>query len=187
MTSKGSFQVIRGHHHFCDYNFRHIQHKDMRPTPMYLSRQDASIHMQHDLLGSPLDLDPRSNFEIDPTRSKSITLDAPWRDKHNGAYYIALTFLYKKLSIKLMFAKKSLFWLWWPLEPKLYIWGKIWELFQIREFKLLSIGVFRLLLSSIVSEISEIVWSKVTKLKILTFGDLWWPQFWPERKKTEIV
>ena len=82
-----------------------------------------------------------------------------------------------------MFAKKSLFLLWWPLEPKLYIWGKIWELFQIREFKLLSIGVFRLLLSSIVFEISEIVWSKVTKLKILTFGDLWWPQFWPERKK----
>ena len=38
-----------------------------------------------------------------------------------------------------------------------------------------------LLLTSTVSELYENYWTNVIKLENLTFDDLWWPQFWPER------
>ena len=42
---------------------------DVRVVSLCFSHQDASIHMQYDLLGSPRDLDLRSNFDLDLSRS----------------------------------------------------------------------------------------------------------------------
>ena len=69
----------------------------MKPTPMCLSRRDASPIMQYDLLGSPLDLDLRSNFQVDLRRSTCIPLDAPCQDKHNDAKLFPFPLLVKKL------------------------------------------------------------------------------------------
>ena len=43
---------------------------------MCFSHQDASIHMQYDLLGSPRDLDLRSNFDLHLSRSYYTFVDA---------------------------------------------------------------------------------------------------------------
>ena len=58
---------------------------------MRLSRRDAaSTDMQHDLLGSPRDLDLRSNFDLDLARSPCICSDR-LDEKHDGVKRIALS------------------------------------------------------------------------------------------------
>ena len=43
--------------------------RDVTVVSLCFSHQDASIHMQYDLLGSPHDLDLMSNFDLDLSRS----------------------------------------------------------------------------------------------------------------------
>ena len=74
------------------------------------SHQDASKHMQYDLLGSPRDLDLRSNFDLDLSRSCYTCFDASWRGKHDGVKIIALSFQTRKLLSKNCFAQKCRFW-----------------------------------------------------------------------------
>ena len=53
-----------------------------------------------DLFGSPRDLDLRSNFPLDLSRSKCICFDASRREKHDGVRIILLSFFVQKLLAK---------------------------------------------------------------------------------------
>ena len=57
-------------------------------------------HLGH--IGSPRDLDLRSTFENDLSRSSSIWFEKNWREKHDGVICFILAFLVKRL-----FAKKK--------------------------------------------------------------------------------
>ena len=61
-----------------------------------LSYGDVSIHMQLDLLRSPHDLDLRSNFDFDLSRSSHTCFNAYWQGKHDGVNIIALSFKTRK-------------------------------------------------------------------------------------------
>ena len=51
---------------------------------MHSSDPDASIHMQHDPIGSPCNLDLKSKFDLDLSWSSHICFGAPSGDNHNG-------------------------------------------------------------------------------------------------------
>ena len=78
----------------------------MKVVSMCLSRQYASTDMQ---LGSSRDLDLRSNFDLDLSRSCYTCFDAFGRGKHDGVKIIALSFQTQKLSLKNCFAKNAVF------------------------------------------------------------------------------
>ena len=62
-----------------------------------MSRRDASTDMQLDLFGSPSDLDLRSNFDLDLSRSSDTCFDASRRGKYDGGIFISLSFIVQKL------------------------------------------------------------------------------------------
>ena len=125
----------RGHQQFFADNLRLRRARDMKVVSMCLSRQYASTDMQ---LGSRRDLDLRSNFDLDLSRSCYTFFDASWRDKHDGVNIIALSFQTQKLSLKNCFAQKWRFDLSWPLTPKRLILGEIWRHLSKRAFQELS-------------------------------------------------
>ena len=104
-------------------------------------------------LRSPRDLDLRSNFQIDLSRSKSTWFDAPWREKHGGGKIISLSLLGKNLFAMNHFRKNRSFWLWWPLETKVLYWGQIWRKNVTWAAQGLSNAFFGFLLAIIVSEL----------------------------------
>ena len=110
VTLQRSSEVTLGHQPFFANNFWSKRDRDVRVVSLCFSHQDASIHMQYDLLGSPRDLDLRSNFDLDLSRSYYTCFDAPWRGKHGGVKIIALSFQTQKVSLKNCFAQKCRFW-----------------------------------------------------------------------------
>ena len=78
-------------------------------VPLCSSRRDASNDVPHDLFGSPRDLDLRSNFDLDLSRSPCICFEASRREKHDAVRGFALSFLVKKLFTKNDFRPKRLF------------------------------------------------------------------------------
>ena len=79
----------RGHQQVFADNLRLRRAGDMKVVSMCLSRQYASTDMQ---FGSRRDLDLRSNFDLDLSRSCYACFDASWRAKHYGVNIIALSF-----------------------------------------------------------------------------------------------
>ena len=65
-----------------------------------LSHQDASIDMEHDLFWSLRDLDLRSNFDLDLSRSNHTSLELSLREKHDDAIAD-----YLSLSVQMLFMK----------------------------------------------------------------------------------
>ena len=67
-------------------NLRSKGGRNVGLIPMHLSRNDASIDIQYDLLGSHVTLifDLRSNLTL-TFQDHNIRFDAPWRDKHDTA------------------------------------------------------------------------------------------------------
>ena len=125
--------------------------------------------------GSWPDLDLRSNYEIDLSRSSSTCFESPWREKHAGIIIIPLSWLVQKLFMKNYFRQKRKFWVWWPLEPKLLTWARFWRHLSERAIQALSIAFFRFLLTIIVSEImacfrKSSIFRKIWHL--MTSGDL---------------
>ena len=62
---------------------------------LYLSQQDASTDIQHDLFRSSRDLDLISNFYFDLSRSDNKYFYAIKREKHDGAiadFFILISF-----------------------------------------------------------------------------------------------
>ena len=74
----------RGHQRVFAYSSRLKRATDMDMVPLCLSRRDASTDMQHDLLKSTCDLDPRSNIDPGLSRPPCICFDGPCREKHDG-------------------------------------------------------------------------------------------------------
>ena len=78
-------KIIWGHPRsptvFVPITFVSERDRDVGVVPLCFSHQDASSHMQHDLLGSPRDLDLRSNFNLDLSRSQCTWFDVSWRDE----------------------------------------------------------------------------------------------------------
>ena len=64
--------------------------------------------MQHDLFGSGHDLDLRSNFQHDLSRSNYISLDAARQDKHDAGKRNIVSLLSQKLLKKNVCRKKRL-------------------------------------------------------------------------------
>ena len=88
VTPLKSSEVTRGHQQFFADNLRLRRARDMKVISMCLSRQYASTDMQ---LGSRRDLDLRSNFELDPSRSyytymfRSVLIrQARWCQNHGS-------------------------------------------------------------------------------------------------------
>ena len=105
-----------GHQQVFADNLRLRRARDMKVVSMCLSRQYASTDLQ---LGSSRDLDLRSNFDLDFSRSCYTCFDASWWDKHDGVKIIALSFQTQKLSLKKLFrSKNAVFDLSWPLTLK---------------------------------------------------------------------
>ena len=110
VLTSGPSKVVwghRGHQQIFADNLRLRRARDMKVVSVCLSRQYASTDMQ---LGSRRDLDLRSNFDLDLSRSCYICFDASWRGKHDGVKIIALSFQTQKLSLKNCFAQKCRFW-----------------------------------------------------------------------------
>ena len=68
-------------------------------------------------------LDPRSNFDLDLSRSNYTWFDAPWRDKHDGIKIVALPLKLKILSSKNRCGK---FWNFDPWVTSILTWAKKW-------------------------------------------------------------
>ena len=81
----------------------------MGVVSLCFSHQEASIHMQYDLLESPRDLDLRSSFDLDLSRPYYTFFDASWRGKHDGVNIIPLSFEIRKLSSKTFSMKNAVF------------------------------------------------------------------------------
>ena len=103
----------------------------MGVVSLCLSRQDASTDMQHNPLRSTCDLDLRSNFDPDLSRSPYICFDAPCREEYDCARIMPLIFLVQKLFAKNRFAKTTLCAVFWPLLPKPLTFAQILKLNQI--------------------------------------------------------
>ena len=67
---------------------------------LYLSHQDASTNMQHDLFWSLHDLDLRSNFDLDISRSNHIYFEASLQEEHDDAIADFLSLLVQKIFVK---------------------------------------------------------------------------------------
>ena len=80
---KRSSEVTIGHQRVFLITF---DSEEMRPASGHIlfHSYDALRHMQYDLLVSPPDLDLRSNFDLELTRSPSRCFDASWREKRDG-------------------------------------------------------------------------------------------------------
>ena len=74
-----------------------------------LTHHDASTDMQHDLFWSLRDLDLRSNFYLDFSRSNHISFEASIREKHDDVFADSLSLLAQKLFVKEYFALNSYF------------------------------------------------------------------------------
>ena len=65
--------------------------------------------MQHDLFGSGHDIDLRSSFQLDPSRSNYISFDAAWQEKHDAGNRNVVSLLSQKLlQKKTVYRKKPL-------------------------------------------------------------------------------
>ena len=74
--------------------------------------------MQHDLFGSGHDLDLRSNFQHDLSRSNYISFDASKQEKHGASKINVVSLLSQKLLQNNCFRKNDYFWSFCSLGPE---------------------------------------------------------------------
>ena len=158
-----------GHQQVFAANLRLRRARDMKVVSMCLSSQYASTDMQ---LGSSRDLDLRSNFDLDLSRSCYTCIGADWRGEHDGVKIIALSSQAQKLSLKNCFAQKWRFDLSWPLTLKRLILGEIWRHLSERAFQELSFALNGFGVAIIVPEIMA---DNPDKTIIFRKYDFWWP------------
>ena len=94
-----SSEVTWGHNPFFANNSRQDGDTDTQMVPNDLDRQAASKDMHIDLIGPwpALDLDLRSNFEIDLSRSNSTCSEPARRGEHVGIIFIFISLIHKKV------------------------------------------------------------------------------------------
>ena len=142
--------------------------------------------MQHDLFRSGHDLDLRSTFELDLSRSY-IPFDVPWRAKHDGVWIISLSLWEEKLLQKKNISGKFAILIWhcmtsigWTVDLR----SNLRTAYQ----KSVSTAIecfFSNFLAHLVPEIKRELWRDIEiakKSQHFEFGDLCWPRFWPDPK-----
>ena len=160
----------RGHQQVFADNLRLRRARDMKVVSMCFSRQYASTDMQ---LGSSRDLELRSNFDLDLSRSCYTCFDASWWSKHDGVKIIALSFqTHLSYHWKTVSLKNAVFDISWPLTLKRLILGEIWLHLSERAFQELSFAFFGFGVAIIVPEIMAGIPDKTI---IFRKFDLWWP------------
>ena len=81
----------------------------------------GQLKVKVNLCQSSCYFDLRSNFQLDLPRSKSIRFDASWREKHDNAWIIPLSFLVWKIFAKTCKSSNChLFFIWPDLEGSRY-------------------------------------------------------------------
>ena len=97
-------------------------------------------------------------------------------------FFVSL--LSKKLFMENQLHVKKYFSLWWPLESKVLTLGQIWSKNVTGAWRELSNAFLEFFLAIILLEIIANVCEKQPFSRNLTFGDLWWPQYWPDLEMT---
>ena len=161
----------RGHQQVFADNLRLRRARDMKVVSMCLSPQYASTDMQ---LGSSRDLDLRSNFDLDLSRSCYTCFDASRLDEANTMVSKLLLYHFKHRSYhwKTVSLKIAVFDLSWPLTLKRLILGEICRHLSERAFQELSFAFFGFGVANIVPEIMAAIPDKTI---IFRKFDLWWP------------
>ena len=109
--------------------------------------------MQHDLFGPGHDLDLRSNFQHDLSRSNYISFDAAGQEKHDAGKINIVSSLSEKLLQKDVCRKNSYFWSFCSLEAKPLILDRILRLISERTLKELSNAFLRITVALLVPEL----------------------------------
>ena len=180
----GSYDVFWGQQVLAN-NSRLKRARDMGAFSLCLYCHDASIDMPHDLFGSAFDLRwpwPEVKYWHDLFTVTILWFDAPWREEYADTLIKPLAFLVQKLFAKNDVGKNSYFGVFWSLARKQLVLAQIWWHASGRTAQELSNVVFLGLLTKIVSEIMAHFRRNIEFSLNLTFDDLWWPQYWPERK-----
>ena len=117
------------HNPFFANNSRQYGDRDAQILPNDVSCQAASEVMHIDLLGSGSDLDMTWG-QILKSTFQGQNVDIPNRidevyTVHDGVIYIFKSLISKKLQMKTHLHEKRLFFIWWPLESKLFSSGQI--------------------------------------------------------------
>ena len=118
-------KVVWGHQQVFADNLRLRRARDMKVISMCLSRQYASTDMQ---LGSRRDLDLRSNFDLDLSRSCYTYIFSMRPDEANTMVSKSLLYHFKHRSYhwKTVSLKNAVFDLSWRLTLKRLILGETW-------------------------------------------------------------
>ena len=108
--SERSSEVTPGHSGswaVFDNNSLQIEDREAKLPPLCLSRRDASTDVQHDIPGSPCDLDLWSNIQLDLLRLLCMSFEPPWRGEHDAVNISSLSWSHKLFG-KFHFRKKSM-------------------------------------------------------------------------------
>ena len=138
--------------------------------------------MQHDPFRSDHDLDLRSNFQNDRSRSTYSSFDASRQDEHDAGKSNVVALLSQKLLPKNICRENGYFYSFCPLEAKPLTWGQIWEHYSERSVKGLSNALFCGAVALLVPELADGSFQTYGNGLNLTFDDLWWPDLWPDLK-----
>ena len=152
----GSDDVIRGHQRGLSLIIHEL--KELQTREWCSPCQDASPHMQHDLLGSTITCNltwpwPEVKFWHDLSRSPGTCFDAAWREEHDVAWIRTLACLVQKLFSKILFPQKGFFGVFWTLAAKPLRLAQIWLNLNERTAQELTNAFFIWFLPRIVSEI----------------------------------
>ena len=156
----------------------------MKTPQMCSGGRCGSTDVQHDLFGSGHDLDLRSNFQHDLSRSTDSSFDASWREEHDAGKIKCVQGLSQKLLQKQRFIKKKLAIL-APGVKTVDGRSNLRELLRKsvnRAIKWAFRGAVALLVSELCVDLLKIVDIWPTNRRILTFSDLWWLDLWPDQK-----
>ena len=92
-------------------------------------------------------------------------------------FFLFISPITKKLLTKNHLRENEIF-IWWTLEPKLLTLGQIWMKNVMRRAPQCFFPILPII-AMIIWEIIAIVCKKSLCSQNLSFGDLWWPQYWP--------
>ena len=139
--------------------------------------------------------DLRSNFELDLSRSKSKWFELARRGKNDGIIFILVSLISKKLLMMNNLREKRQLFIWRPVEPTLLTLGQIVSQTIVMAWRELPNALYEFFLAITLVEIIAIACEKIVIFiacekslfyQNLTFGDLWWPQYWHDLKMSFI-
>ena len=128
VTPKGSFEVIRGHHHFFVYNFDIIKWLNIQTWNDTNVSVSSSRDYTYAIWPTWVTTWPWHEVKLQKMTSQGQWVHHQTRlDETNTMVPMILRYRFHVGSYRQnSFLPKLVLLFVWPLEPKLYIWGKIW-------------------------------------------------------------